>query len=199
MMKSQTIGYAAVAASILSLGAAQYTSMRALTSEVVHLRHDVSTMKEDMATLKREVEVVKKFTIEKTAARLHISAKETECLMKNVFHETGVEPLEGKIAVAQVTFKRLESARWGDDVCKVVHAKAQFSWTLQKKKVSEKPKGKLWDESVAAVEKFKAGYRVPELKNAMFYHTDYIKTPKWADRSKEIGQVGRHIFYTGAL
>jgi spore germination cell wall hydrolase CwlJ-like protein len=124
-----------------------------------------------------------------------LSPKERECLAKNVYHEAGVEPLAGKIAVAQVTLNRTKSDRWSSDVCKVVMQKAQFSWTLQKKKLAEKPKGKLWEDSVKAVEKFEQGVRVAGVEKAHFYHTDYIKTPKWADKSQKVAVVGQHIFY----
>ncbi len=38
-----------------------------------------------------------------------------------------------------------------------------------------------------------------EVGDSLFYHTDYIETPKWADLRQKAAQVGRHIFYFRAL
>jgi spore germination cell wall hydrolase CwlJ-like protein len=130
----------------------------------------------------------------KTSA-IKLTEKERTCLAKNLYHEAGVEDFHGKIAVAQVTLNRVKHpTRWKSDICSTVYQKAQFSWTLEKKKVKEQPKGKLWNDSLEAVKSFENGVRIKNL-NATFYHTDYIKTPKWVDHSKKITQIGQHIFY----
>ena len=49
-----------------------------------------------------------------------------------------------------------------------------YGISFEKKKLHQKPKGKLWDDSVKAVEKFENGVRVKGLESAHFYHTDYI-------------------------
>jgi len=128
--------------------------------------------------------------------KIKYSSKELECLTKNIFFEAGVESLKGKIAVAQVTLNRLATGRWGTSICHVVYAKAQFSWTLSKKKRSEIPKGKLWHESQLAVRLFvDGGVRLLEVGNSLFYHTDYIREPAWAHQKYKMAQVGQHIFY----
>lgn len=128
--------------------------------------------------------------------KVSLSVRERECLIKNAFHEAGVESIEGKLSVIQVTMNRVKNKRWSSNVCKTVLQKAQFSWTLEKKKLHQKPKGKLWDDSVKAVEKFESGIRVKGLEAAHFYHTDYITQPKWADDKHKVAVVGRHIFYS---
>ena len=134
----------------------------------------------------------------KTATKIKLANHEVQCLAKNIFYEAGVESEAGKIAVAQVTLNRVNSGRWGNTVCDVVYAKAQFSWTSNKKKRNATPKGKLWDESVAAAEKFlKGGSRIKGLEDSGFYHTTYIATPNWAKYKKVAHQVGQHIFYSG--
>lgn len=128
---------------------------------------------------------------------LELNEKEKYCLAKNVYHEAGVESHKGKIAVAQVTLNRLHSGKWGKDVCSVVYAKSQFSWTLNKKKRNEQPKGKLWRDSVAAVNAFLAGERVQEVRKSKHYHTSYITVPKWSSAGKVAAVIGQHIFYVG--
>lgn len=164
-------------------------STREIVGTIEHLKRDIGQVQSE----------VRQLTAIKVAEKIEVTDEERKCLIKNVFHEAGVESLDGKIAVAQVVLERKETGRWGENLCSVIYARAQFSWTLKKSLVKQKPKGKLWDESVHAVEKFIKGYRVPELADAKFYHTDYIRTPYWVNEKKKIGQIGRHIFYTSSL
>ena len=152
-------------------------------------------MQMEIQTVHEDVQDIKQFII-KGNEKMHYTKSDVDCLAKNIYHEAGVESQQGKFAVAQVTLNRLRDGRWGKTVCKVVYAKAQFSWTLYAKKRSETPKGPLWTEShsvaLAVLEK---GYRVPSLRNATYYHADYIRTPSWAKSVAKIQQIGRHIFY----
>jgi spore germination cell wall hydrolase CwlJ-like protein len=52
---------------------------------------------------------------------------------------------------------------------------------------------RLYDESHRVAYKVMIdGVRIPELKNAMFFHADYV-SPNW--RKKPKAKIGRHIFY----
>jgi len=152
-------------------------------------------MQLEIETVHEDVQDIKSYII-KTDNRISYTKAEAECLAKNIYHEAGVEPIEGKFAVAQVTLNRLKSGRWGRDICKVVYAKAQFSWTLSKKKRAEQPKGQLWAESQAVARSvLDRGYRVPSLAQSTLYHADYIKPPLWTKSVAKIQQIGQHIFY----
>jgi spore germination cell wall hydrolase CwlJ-like protein len=98
--------------------------------------------------------------------------------------------------VGQVTLNRVATGRWGNSICEVVHSYKQFSWTLDPQKLEEKPSGPLWERSLAAAKEVFAGKRVKAVSHALFYHTDYIKTPYWADKKARIAQIGQHLFYT---
>jgi len=127
---------------------------------------------------------------------IQLSKRELNCLRKNVFYEAGVEDYYGKIAVAQVTYNRLKAGKWGKSICKVVYARKQFSWTAKESKLG-KPKGQLWKRSIKAVNDFISGTRIISLKDSLYFHTDYIKTPAWVnDQLKHDTQIGRHIFYS---
>jgi spore germination cell wall hydrolase CwlJ-like protein len=139
-----------------------------------------------------DVNEIKEFLIQ-TTEKVNYTAADKDCLAKNVYYEAGVESIEGKYAVAQVTLNRLQQRRWGNSICKVVHAKAQFSWTL--KAQHAKPRGKSWDESRQVAAHILSGARVRPLLTAQHYHADYIKQPRWATRMAKIQQIGRHIFY----
>ena len=123
------------------------------------------------------------------------------CLAKNIYHEAGGEPFEGKVAVAQVTINRTNSGKFPGDVCKTIYQKnifyekvvCQFSWTCDRD-VAFRPTNRAnYNESMIAAQKvLLEDYRLPSLKNALFYHADYIN-PNWG--KKPIAHIGRHIFY----
>jgi spore germination cell wall hydrolase CwlJ-like protein len=127
--------------------------------------------------------------------------RQLECLTRNIYWEAASEPFEGKVAVAQVTLNRMQSGKFPDSVCGVVYQKnvfyekvvCQFSWYCegnQKMKPIHKP---LWRESEEVAKKvLLEGFRLPGLKNALYYHADYVN-PGW--QLPKIDQIGRHIFY----
>ena len=122
--------------------------------------------------------------------------QDRECLIKNIYYEAGIEDVKGKYAVANVTLNRLKSGQWGKNICQVVYAKKQFSWTLKKK--LEKPDPKRWAESREVAVNALNGARVRGLDKSLYYHADYIKTPKWADKNHYVAQIGQHKFYNRA-
>jgi spore germination cell wall hydrolase CwlJ-like protein len=141
-----------------------------------------------------DVQEIKQFLV-RTPERLNYTTADAQCLAKNIYHEAGVEPVEGKYAVAQVTLNRLKTGRWGHSICDVVYSKAQFSWTLSKRKVREQPKGELWAESQAVARTvLDKGVRVPSLAQSTYYHADYVN-PLWSKSVVKIQQIGQHIFY----
>ena len=127
--------------------------------------------------------------------------KQLECLTRNIYWEAASEPFEGKVAVAQVTLNRMNSGKFPDSVCGVVHQKnvfyekvvCQFSWYCEnnhKVKPVHKP---MWRESEEVAKKvLLEGFRLPSLHNALYYHADYVN-PGW--KHPKIEKIGRHIFY----
>jgi len=127
--------------------------------------------------------------------------RELDCLTRNIYWEAASEPFEGKVGVAQVTLNRMESGKFANSVCGVVYQKnvfyekvvCQFSWfceSTHKVRPIHKP---LWRESEEVAKKvLLEGFRLPSLKNALYYHADYVN-PGW--KLPKIEQIGRHIFY----
>lgn len=123
------------------------------------------------------------------------------CLAKNIYHEAGGEPFEGKVAVAQVTLNRVNSSQFPGDVCKVIYQKnmfyekvvCQFSWVCDRE-VAFRPTNRAnYNESMIAAQKvLLEDYRLPSLKNALYYHADYIN-PGW--KKEQVAKIGHHIFY----
>ena len=122
--------------------------------------------------------------------------KDVECLTKNIYYEARGEDKTGKYAVAHVTLNRMKTGKWGNDVCKVVYAKKQFSWTFQKK--LPKPNKDLFEESKAIAIEVLEGARIRGLANSLYYHADYIRQPRWADPEEHVLTIGRHLFYNNA-
>jgi len=123
------------------------------------------------------------------------------CLSKNIYYEAGGEPFEGKVAVAQVTMNRVESGQFPADVCKTIYQKnvvyerviCQFSWACDRNTGSRPPNNANYRESEEVAKKvLLEEFRLPALKEAMYYHADYIN-PGW--RREKVAKIGHHIFY----
>ena len=135
----------------------------------------------------------------------YVSAQEKirqlDCLTRNIYWEAASEPFEGKVAVAQVTMNRLASGRFGDSVCGVIYQKnvfyekviCQFSWVCESTHKVKPVYQPLWAESELVAKKvLLENFRLPGLKDALFYHADYV-SPGW--KKPKIDKIGRHIFY----
>jgi spore germination cell wall hydrolase CwlJ-like protein len=128
--------------------------------------------------------------------------RELKCLAQNIYYEAGYEPFEGKVAVAQVTLNRMESGKWPDDVCGVIFQKSviydkvicQFSWYCENAGVRKPVNPAAYQESMAVAKKvLLEGFRLDGLKDAVYYHADYV-SPRWG--KEKIATIGRHIFYS---
>ncbi|WP_455212395.1 cell wall hydrolase [Kaarinaea lacus] len=123
--------------------------------------------------------------------------REIRCLAMNIYHEARGEPGMGKYAVAQVTLNRVESPRYPNDVCRVVHQRAretaQFSWTLDD--ITDIPKeSKAWIDSIRIAKEVYRQEKTADIGDALFYHADYVN-PRWASQKVKVAKIGRHIFY----
>ena len=112
--------------------------------------------------------------------------RQLECLTRNIYW---------------VTLNRMQSGKFANSVCGVVHQKnvfyekvvCQFSWYCEnnhKVKPVHKP---MWQESEEVAKKvLLEGFRLPSLHKALYYHADYVN-PGW--KHPKIEKIGRHIFY----
>ena len=124
-----------------------------------------------------------------------------DCLTRNIYWEAASEPFEGKVAVAQVTMNRLASGRFGDSVCGVIYQKnvfyerviCQFSWVCESTHKTRPVHQPLWAESELVAKKvLLENFRLPGMKEALFYHATYV-SPGW--KREKIQTIGQHIFY----
>jgi N-acetylmuramoyl-L-alanine amidase len=127
--------------------------------------------------------------------------KDLECLALNIYREGGYEPIEGRIAIAQVTLNRVTSDKFPNDVCQVVYQKnrvvskmvCQFSWYCDVSHRTRPINAKAYNEAYEVAKKvYLEGFRLDSLEDALYYHADYVN-PRW--KLERISQIGTHIFY----
>jgi spore germination cell wall hydrolase CwlJ-like protein len=147
--------------------------------------------------------VVKSTFIETIDLRVQLSQltlesqQQVKCLADNIYHEAGFEPEDGKVAVAMVTFNRLQDSRYPKDICSVVKQRVrstcQFSWFCQHKIAAKNET--VYEQAMQTALRVFANYETtPDItKGALFYHADYVN-PRWRGLEKTT-VIGRHIFY----
>jgi N-acetylmuramoyl-L-alanine amidase len=123
----------------------------------------------------------------------YASRIEINCLAKNIYHEARGESLQGQIAVAQVTVNRVVSGKFQNNICNVVYAPSQFSWTIGRtKKIKDT---KAWEASVAvATAVLTNSIHLPDFK-ALYFHTKQVR-PSWKYSKRVVAVIGNHIFYS---
>ena len=122
------------------------------------------------------------------------------CMALNIFFEARSEPIQGQIAVAEVTLNRVASDDYPNTICEVVLQEnsqgCQFSWWCDGKSDSPKEHNSFQTSKSLAKLMIEDGQYISVVgKNATHYHTDDIK-PYWSDDMVKVEQVGKHIFYT---
>jgi len=129
---------------------------------------------------------------------VQLDPQQLKCLSDNIYYEARGEPVEGQIAVAQVTLNRLAQGRWGGNVCEVVHYKhrgvCQFSWVC---KPQQLPSGKQYQQSQLVAQRV-AEYHYTDVqykyKTALYFHSHKVQS-HWHFKRIKLHQTGNHIFY----
>lgn len=118
--------------------------------------------------------------------------RELQCLAKNIYFESRNQPLEGKIAVAQVTLNRVQhQTAFKSTICGVVYESKQFSWTESKVFVKDT---KAWEEAVLIANAVVAGTLRLKDFDALYFHTKQV-FPRWRKSKKLVRVIQDHIFY----
>lgn len=127
--------------------------------------------------------------------------RQLRCMADNIYYEAASEPAEGKIAVAQVVMNRVASGQFPTDPCKVIYQRnvfysstvCQFTWYCDGSVKRRPVNPTLYEESMLAAKMvLMEGFRLPGLKDAMFYHATYVN-PNW--KKQKVAVIGQHIFY----
>lgn len=122
------------------------------------------------------------------------------CLATTVYLEARSEPTLGQAAVAEVAMRRLQTGRWGDSVCAVVNAKAQFAPSIVSKSYMIK-NPKAWQKAWSIAGDALRNWSLPEherkhvVPDADHFYAQNLVTPAWGGRT--VAVIGGHSFIDG--
>ena len=125
--------------------------------------------------------------------------KEWQCLSEALYFEARGETVKGMFAVAEVILNRVDSARFPDSVCGVVHQGTgkrygcQFTYTCDGlPETVHEPRA--WDRVGKVARAMLDGAPRRLTDGATHYHTTAVR-PDWARSYTRTGQIGDHLFY----
>jgi spore germination cell wall hydrolase CwlJ-like protein len=122
------------------------------------------------------------------------------CLALNIYFEARDQPINGQIAVAEVTLNRVTSKNHPNTICKVVKQSSSkgcaFSWYCDGQ--SDIPREKIAFERSKRLSEFMIDnhkYISVVGEKATYYHNDTVN-PYWAKGFHKLKKVGDHTFYS---
>jgi len=135
-----------------------------------------------------------------------VKADDFDCMVEALYHEGRSESMIAQLAIANVILTRVESSRYPNSICEVVHQgmywrgnpvrnRCKFSYWCDGKSermLDTKAILKAVDVSKMALQ----GVQLRQTVGSTHYHASYV-TPFWASdpRFKSVGSVGIHVFY----
>lgn len=117
--------------------------------------------------------------------------REVRCLADNIYHEARDQPLNGKIAVANVVMNRARSDQYPDKVCQVIHQRRQFSWVSGADRVTDATS---YRKSYDVAEGVYYGQYADVTRGSTYYHSKTV-VPYWARSLYRTVTISDHIFY----
>lgn len=128
--------------------------------------------------------------IEAAAPPEHGLDAETICLAKIVLHESGNQPREGQLAVAQVVMNRLASPRFPKSICAIALQPGQF-FNVHAYNPRQDHR---WDAAVEIALDARNGVSDPVVGEALFFHAAHAQ-PSFHRSRPRVAQIGHHVFY----
>lgn len=134
---------------------------------------------------------------------IEFNDKNLYCMTEALFHEAGIESLDGKEAVALVILNR--AAKAGNNVCHVVNQSivigtkrhCQFSYVCMHERNPANTNAN-WVESLYVAKKvLRNDFNVfvfDLVGSADHYHANYV-APYWAKKMTFLAQIDTHLFY----
>ena len=125
------------------------------------------------------------------------------CLTRNIFHESRSETEVEWKAITDVVFNRILSDKYPDEICHIVMADNQFSWTLIKESELIRREQKEIDHyyviraqaSEWVLQWYMGDYTMSDdTKTATHYHKKDVK-PYWRNNYTRVAVIGEHIYY----
>lgn len=126
--------------------------------------------------------------------------KDWACLSEALYFEARGETVKGQFAVAEVILNRVQSKRFPNTVCGVIHQgtgklhQCQFTYTCDGR--AENIHEPAAYDRVAKVARLILDGKADTLTDgATFYHTKSVR-PRWSRVYKKTAQIGVHMFYS---
>jgi spore germination cell wall hydrolase CwlJ-like protein len=168
----------------------------ATASSMYFTKHSEDTLKENQTQL----------IIAEVTEKLE-TAKQVDCLAKNIYHEARNDGLTGQRAVAWATMNRIKSEKYPDTICDVVYQaelndngiplrnKCQFSWFCDGKSDTIDDQA-AWNVAAKIAEDVFVAYdnETDPTNGAIMYHANYVE-PFWVSSYTETARIDSHIFY----
>lgn len=125
--------------------------------------------------------------------------KQWRCLAEALYHEARGESVKGQFAVAEVILNRVDSARFPDTICGVVHQgtgrkyQCQFTYTCDghSDRINEK---RAFERAGKVAYLMVKGANRQLTEGATHYHTKAVR-PKWSRTFARTTTIGVHHFY----
>ncbi|AYG59143.1 cell wall hydrolase [Rhizobium jaguaris] len=117
------------------------------------------------------------------------TAKDRDCLKRAMYFESEHSDHDGYMAVGSVVMNRLTSGAYSSSICGVVAQKRQFAPGVMTRTVSDLAEPDL-DQAASEV---LDGERHPDVKDAMFFHTEGLKFPY--NNMHYVAVAGGNAFY----
>ncbi|MBX4906483.1 MULTISPECIES: cell wall hydrolase [Rhizobium] len=118
------------------------------------------------------------------------TAKDRDCLKRAMYFESQHSDEDGYLAVGTVVMNRLTSGAYPPSICGVVAQARQFAPGVMTREVKPQAEPELATAADAILLK---GARHPQVKDAMFFHTDGLKFPY--DNMHYVTVAGGNAFY----
>lgn len=143
-----------------------------------------------------EVEYTRAWLLDQPEAK---GGSDWQCLTQALYFEARGESLRGQFAVAEVILNRVDSSRFPNTVCGVIHQgtgrryQCQFTYTCDgyPERVTERD---AWRQVGKVARAMLDGAARPLTHGATHYHTRAVK-PSWSRRFARTAAIGVHYFY----
>ncbi len=122
------------------------------------------------------------------------------CLATTIYLEARDQPELGQRAVAEVALRRRDSGLWGDSLCAVVTAPAQFApGIVHPGHLLKNPRA--FERAARIAFDSLRHWRTPDadrrevVPGASHFAAHALANPAWARRSEQVAVIGDHSFY----
>jgi len=122
---------------------------------------------------------------------------EFECLAKALYFEARGEPVSGQVAVAEVVLNRVDSPRFPETICEVVHEartrSCQFSFMCDGKAETVTDDA-AWTVAAKIARAMIDGAPRSLTGGATYFHAGFVR-PFWSRTFAKTAEIGGHLFY----